>query len=339
MRYVEIEKAKAGMELASTLFDINGRALLGKGTVLTADYIEKLNQRGLVGVYIDDEISHDVVIEEMITPELRNKGAEAVRNGDLEMAFDIAREMVDDILSSSVVTLELVDLRTYDNYTYRHSVNVAVICTVIGINMGMNRVMLEELCIAAILHDIGKLLISPEIINKPGKLTEEEFKIVKEHPKLAFEILSERMDIAATVRTSILSHHENEDGSGYPNGLVGNQIYIYAKIIHVADVFDALTSRRPYKEPYSRSEAVEYLMGGCDRLFDRHVVVAFLRAVIIYPKGTMVTLSDGREGLVISIGLNSLRPKIRLFTGEEMDLSDMDKYRNITIKKDFVKEK
>lgn len=139
------------------------------------------------------------------------------------------------------------------------------------------------------------------------------------------------MDISSTIRAGILSHHENEDGSGYPNGFVGDDIYIYAKIIHVADVFDALTSKRPYKVPYARSEAVEYLMGGCGRFFDRDVVEAFIQSVAIYPSGTEVMLSDGREGIVAANKWNPLRPLIRLWDGEEIDLNDSCNYRDLTI--------
>lgn len=338
MRYVDMKLTKAGMELANTLYDGNGRVLLGKGTVLTNEYITKLNKRGFIGVYIQDELSEDIVINEIISPELRNKGVKALKTKNLDMARSVAIEIVDEILSSPVVTLEMVDLRNFDDCTYRHSVNVAVISTIVGINMGMNRFMLEELSIAAILHDIGKMLISSDIINKPGKLTDEEFDIIKEHPRLGYDFLSEKMDISARIRTSILSHHENEDGTGYPNGMTGKSIYVYAKVIHVADVFDALTSRRPYKQPFSRLEAAEYLMGACDRLFDRHVVVAFLRSVTIYPKGTVVTLSDGRVGMTISSGVNSLRPVVRLANKEEIDLNDMNLYRNVTIKEDCVKQ-
>lgn len=108
-------------------------------------------------------------------------------------------------------------------------------------------------------------------------------------------MVKSRIDLSAKIKNAILLHHENEDGSGYPKGLKGNQIFIYAKIIHVADVFDALTAKRPYKKAYAQSEAAEYLMGSCDRMFDREVVKAFLQCVSLYPKGTQVQLSKERS--------------------------------------------
>lgn len=331
MRYIVIEKAQAGMLLAKSIYDGAGRVLLGAHTVITQEYIAKLGARGLPGIYVEDELAKDIEIEETITQELRNRGVEALKKGNIDACVNVAKEIVDQILEQSVVSLDMVDLRTYDDYTYQHSVNVAVISTIIGMNMSFQYRILQELSIAAILHDIGKSMIDPAILNKADKLTEEEYELVKKHPDFGYEMLRHRLDISACIRAGVLSHHENVDGTGYPQGLSGSQIYVYAKIIHVADVFDALTAKRVYKMPYARSEAVEYLMGSCDRLFDRAVVEAFLMFVPIYPKGTMVRLSNGKEALVVANTGNALRPQVRLQDGEEMNLSTPEKYRNITI--------
>lgn len=331
MRYIVIEKAQAGMLLAKSIYDGAGRVLLGAHTVITQEYIAKLGARGLPGIYVEDELAKDIEIEETITQELRNRGVEALKKGNIDACVNVAKEIVDQILEQSVVSLDMVDLRTYDDYTYQHSVNVAVISTIIGMNMSFQYRILQELSIAAILHDIGKSMIDPAILNKADKLTEEEYELVKKHPDFGYEMLRHRLDISACIRAGVLSHHENVDGTGYPQGLSGSQIYVYAKIIHVADVFDALTAKRVYKMPYARSEAVEYLMGSCDRLFDRAVVEAFLMSVPIYPKGTMVRLSNGKEALVVANTGNALRPQVRLQDGEEMNLSTPEKYRNITI--------
>ena len=309
MRYVAIEKAKDNMVLAMPIYDSINRVLLATGTIMTRDYIRKLKARGLPGFYVEDELAKDIEVQDIVTQELRNEGVEALQRGDLDM----------------------IDLRMFDDYTYRHSVNVAVMSTVIALNLGFNKKKLKEVSISAMLHDIGKLMLNPEILNKPGPLTESEYEHIRQHPQIAFDFLRQRMDISSTIRAGILSHHENEDGSGYPNGFVGDDIYIYAKIIHVADVFDALTSKRPYKVPYARSEAVEYLMGGCGRFFDRDVVEAFIQSVAIYPSGTEVMLSDGREGIVAANKWNPLRPLIRLWDGEEIDLNDSCNYRDLTI--------
>lgn len=330
MRYVKIEKAKDNMVLAKPLYDSINRVLLASGTILTKDYIKRLKSRGLDGFYIEDKLAEDIDVQDNITQELRNEGVEALSRGDLDACISVAERIVDQIVSHPPISIDMIDLRTYDDYTYRHSVNVAVISTVIGLNLGYNRKILVQLSMAAMLHDIGKRKLDPMILNKQGRLTPEEYEHVKQHPQIAFNMLKQRMDISSRVRAGVLSHHENEEGSGYPNGFAGDEIYIYAKIIHVADVFDALISKRPYKPPYARAEAVEYLMGACDRLFDRQIVEVFVQSVSIYPLGTEVLLSDGREGIVASNN-NPLRPVIRLMNGEDIDLNDSDKYLNITI--------
>lgn len=202
----------------------------------------------------------------------------------------------------------------------------------IGMGMGMSEVELGHLVTAALLHDLGKLQIPDEILNKPGRLTQEEYLIMKSHATLSYQIISERWDISAHIKEAVLHHHENVDGSGYPDGLEGAQQTMFTRILHVADVYDALTSRRPYKEPYAPYEATEYLMGGCGIMFDREVVETLLKYVPLYPKGTMVTLSDGREAIIYeNFGVHNLRPVVRLMDGELLDLSNEANY-HITLR-------
>ena len=331
MRYIRIEDAKPGMLVAKGVYDAYSRMLIAKKRPLTEEYIEKLKERGYLGFYIEDELSKGIEIEETITNELRNRGVEALRKKDIDGGLQAAKDVVKQLLASNTITLDMVDLRTFDDYTYRHSVNVAVLATIIGMGFGLKQVQLNDLCTAAMFHDMGKLMIDPDILNKPGRLTKDEFDLIKMHPQLSIELLAERWNISIESKAAIVSHHENEDGSGYPKGLQGKKIPLYAKIIHVADVYDALTSKRPYKEPYTPSEAIEYLMGGCNMLFDMDVVTTFLKWVPVYPKGVLVKLSDGREGIVYENTSNPLRPKVRLLDGKILDLgSDKDSY-HITI--------
>lgn len=220
-----------------------------------------------------------------------------------------------------MLSLDLSDLRTFDDYTYAHSVNVAVFACVIGFGLGMEEKDLTNLVLAGLLHDVGKLSIPDEILNKPRRLTAEEYQIMKSHAILSYELIKERLDISAQVKQAILYHHENVDGSGYPNGVGAEEMNLHAKILHVADVYDALVSKRPYKKPYSPYEASEYLMGGCGIMFDQNVVMAFLRFVPLYPKGTQVLLSDGREAIIYdNTGYHNLRPMLRLMGGELLDM-------------------
>lgn len=325
MRYVSLKDAKPGMCLAYTLFDSYGRILVGNNGELNSYSIDKLKEYGFDGIYINDELSEDIVIESVITPTLRTKGLAAVRDVDIEECQNIAKMIVEEILEKKSVSFDLTDLRTFDEYTYAHSVNVAIFSCVIGMGMGLAENDIEMLVTAAILHDLGKLLIRAEILNKPGRLTQEEYQIMKSHAFRSYEMIKDRWDLSAHIKTAVLYHHENEDGSGYPDGIEGNKLHIFAKIIHVADVYDALISKRPYKEPYSPHEATEYLMGGCGILFNKEVVETLLRYVPLYPKGTQVILSDGRIGIIYdNDGIHNLRPVVRLFDKSMIDLAERE---------------
>ena len=191
---------------------------------------------------------------------------------------------------------------------------------------------LEILTTAALFHDLGKLTIPKEILNKPGRLTSEEYKLVKTHPIKSYELIKNRYEISAHVKQAVLLHHENYDGSGYPNGIYGEEQSIFVRVLHVCDVYDALTSKRPYKEGYCPSEAAEYLMGACGIMFDRYVVEKFLQLVPLYPKGTEIKLSNGRRAIVVdNMGGHNLRPVVRTIDdGTDIDLENRANL-NITI--------
>lgn len=338
MRYLKIEDARPGMVLAKGVYDSESRLLLAEHQELTAEYIRKLHKWGYPGFYIHDEFSEGIEVDETISVELRNKGVEALRKRNIDQTLEVAKNIVDQILSNGTTAIDMVDLRTFDDYTYRHSVNVAVISTILGMGMHLSRSMLEEVCVAAIFHDLGKLMIDSDILNKPDRLTVEEFQEVKKHPELSVKLLKKRYKVTDASKEAVLHHHENEDGSGYPDGITRDDIPLYSKIIHVADVYDALTSKRPYKDPYTPSEAIEYLMGGCNILFDESIVRAFMKCVPVYPKGATITLSDNRLAVVYENNPNPLRPKVKVETGEIIDLGNVRGNLNLTVNPTCVVE-
>lgn len=318
-----MDEVQPGMILGRSIYDFAARTLLAEGKELSEELIEKLRKRGYPGIYIDDEWSKDINIEETISIELRMNAVTSLKELDIDAIMDVSRKMVDQILTSSIISLDIMELKAYDDYVYQHSINVAILSTVIGIGAGYNTEELKDLCLSAMFHDLGKILIDERILNKPGKLNAMENEIVRRHPQLAYDMLYERWNIPARVKAGVLCHHENEDGSGYPNGLTGDKINPFAKIIHVADVYDALTSKRPYKEAYSYSEAYEYLMGGCGTLFDKKMVEIFAEYIPVYPKGIIVELSDGRRALVLENSKgNQLRPRVKFEDGTELDLQE-----------------
>jgi HD-GYP domain-containing protein (c-di-GMP phosphodiesterase class II)/CheY-like chemotaxis protein len=311
------------MRLANDLYDSYGRTLIGANNELTETYIQKLRNYGFDGVYISDELSEGINVPAVISPQLRSQGMECIRVCNIDGCQSVAQQMVQEIMNNGKLSLDMADLRTYDDYTYAHSVNVAMVSGLIGMGMNMDIEDLTSLVTAALLHDLGKLSIPPEILNKPERLTPDEYEIMKSHTVRSYELLSERWDISSQVRTAVLYHHENVDGSGYPNGLTGEEQTLFTKILHVADVYDALISKRPYKKPYSPYEATEYLMGGCGIMFDQHVVDVLLNYVPLHPKGTTVLLSDGRKGIIYeNSGIHNLRPILRMMDGSYLDLTE-----------------
>ncbi len=322
MRYVSLKDAQPGMQLGAELFDSQGRILMGANMVLTENFIQRLMEYGYAGVYIRDELTEDIDVESAISPQLRTQGLECIRSRDIDACKEVAKKLVEEILGKGKVSLDMIDLRSYDDYTYAHSMNVAVLCAVMGMGFELDEKDLGQLVTAGLLHDLGKLAIPEEILNKPGRLTKEEYRRMQEHPTISYELIKDRIDLSAQVKVAVLFHHENVDGTGYPNGVSGEDQTLFTKILHVADVYDALTSKRPYKEPYAPFDAAEYMMGGCGIMFDRDVVETLIHVVPLYPKGTQVELSDGRSGVIKENGgEHNLRPVVRLMDGSTLDLA------------------
>ncbi len=323
MRFVPIERAKAGMRLAKPIFDADHRVLLSYDQELTIEFINRLKKRGLPGFYIDDELTKDIIVNEAISEELRGRAINCLVNKDIDSTLSVATEIVRQLRGANSVSLDLIDLRTFDEYTYRHSVNVSILVTIVGLALGLSDEALVSLCTAAILHDIGKLSIDAEILNKPGVLTDEEREVMRAHSFLSYEMLKNNGAISAKTKAAVLQHHENMDGTGYPDGIKGDAIHPFARIIHVCDVYDALTTARPYKSAYSPYEATEFLKGGKGLMFDSKVVDIFYKFVPLYPKGTSVLLSNGEEVIIVENHLgNMMYPVVRFPNGATVNLAD-----------------
>lgn len=332
MRFILVGNLKEGMSLATDVSDGQGRTIIGSGAILTDHYIEKIKNFGIAGVYISDDLSEDIIIEPVITPELRNAGIQSIANQDLDGCAQVARDIVREIISKKNLTLDMTDMRSFDNYTYAHSVNVGILSCVIGMEFKLPEEELENLVLAGLLHDLGKLDIPKEIVHKPSRLTADEYAIMQKHPEFSYFKLISKPDIPGSVKMAVLLHHENMDGSGYPNGIPGKEIPLYARILHVADVYDGLISTKAYQKGYSPNEAVEYLMGAGGIMFDREIVMKFKDVIPLYPKGSEVSLSNGMVGVVIDNSReHNLRPIIRVLeSGKEIDLYDR-RNANLTI--------
>ncbi|MCF6464481.1 HD-GYP domain-containing protein [Clostridium sp. Cult2] len=212
-------------------------------------------------------------------------------------------------------------IKDTDEYTYNHSINVAIYSLYIGKLIGLDNERIKELCQAALLHDIGKANVPKNILNKKGKLTEEEFRIVKKHTIDGY-LLSKRIPfLKEEVREAILSHHEREDGSGYPRGIKGRKINLYARILAIADVYDALTSERVYKEKSTPFEAIEEFYNMGINKFSKPILNIFFKNTFQLYVNSKVKLTDGRIGRIQFIHPKKpTKPVIRV-DGEHINLS------------------
>lgn len=330
MRYVRSEHLEAGMILVYTLYDNSEKVLLKANRRLTQNYINRIQQMDIMGLYVfeDDEITDHTPI---ISEQTRLKAIQSLKRLNIDDCIYIANNIVEEIRESDSMVVETVNLSTYDNYTYTHSVNVDILSVILGVACGLRDDELRKLSQAALLHDIGKTCVPIEIIGKPGRLTDEEFAEVKNHPRYGYNMLRDNYEVSSVARNAILSHHENEDGSGYPRGLTSEKIHLFAKIIHIADVYDALTTKRVYKEAMNPADAMEYLMANATSMFDKDLVAMFMEYVAPYPLGVQVELSTGQKALVVKNNRSMLsRPTVRLDGGATIDLIE---HLDITITK------
>lgn len=309
MRLARLNASLVGGVLARDLLDRRGKALLKAGTVLSPRYIALLQERGYTHVYLqDDSLPGDVPVD-AVTAETRAlaeaevaRVVEQVRRGadfDASAVAETVDRLLEELWESGEVVYCLSALRSRDAYLLTHSVNVAILSIVVGKHLSLPVPAVRELGIGAILHDFGKLWTPGEILDKPGRLTPEEFEVIKRHPTDGWLYLSARYEIPYPSAMVAYAHHEQLDGGGYPRGIGGDAISLYARVASVADVYDAVVADRPYRPARTALEAVSVLREGAGPRFDPRVVEVFLRHVAVFPNASLVRLSTGELGVVV----------------------------------------
>ncbi|MUK89999.1 HD domain-containing protein [Ornithinibacillus sp. L9] len=355
MRLVSTKHIKPGATLGQTIYNDNGMILLQKEMCLSENILQRLIDQGITYVYIEDDETKDINVEPAISEKLRKEATESVREIFSEIKSDdllsnsfildkeekglmaIVNRLMEEINHHEESISLLADIFLTDDYIFQHSLNVTIYSLAIGSALNLSKKELSELGTGAILHDIGKAFIDPVVLQKPNKLTDEEFALMKEHTTIGFDLLRKQSSVSSVVAHCAYQHHERLDGSGYPRGLVGDEIHKYAKIIGVADVFDAVTSNRIYRDAMLPHEGLEILYAGAVSLFDKQMVEAFKKSVAVYPNGLTVLLSDGRIGVVIKQNKNLCdRPYIRVIKDKNKQMItpyelDLAKELNITI--------
>lgn len=347
MRLVPTKFAPEKAVLAEALYDDSGHILVDAGAPLTPELIEKINQNHIYSVYIKDQHSRGE-LPPLIDPLLRQKACGLVKNifdraGNrmpdgthaplpiLGIMPELSR-LMDDILyemrNCRDKQLEYIAPKSVIGYLYSSAVDVAMLSVLIGWELGLSNEMVYQLFLGGIFHDIGMAMLPKEIVYKKEALSIEDKRHVMSHPLKGCEYLKDKSFLSSYVRAIVLEHHENIDGTGYPNGKKGEELHILTQIVGLSDIFDAMTSDRPYRQALPAHEALEYIMTVADKHFDKNIVKAFVRKINPYPAGSLVRLKDGRTAVVRKGSPGQpLRPQISIirerdggFEYEDVDL-------------------
>jgi HD-GYP domain-containing protein (c-di-GMP phosphodiesterase class II) len=325
----------------------DGIPLLRAGVAITPDYRDRLLRVGIRAVYIEDELGAGINPPALITTETRQAATRLVSDafhaaGEAMMAKqllpqrtirslqDIVERILADVASSAGAAMALVDLAAADSYTFQHSIDVTALGLLIGQRLFRERGWLDfrgvrqfhrlderlhMLGLGLLLHDVGKLALPGKLLQKPAALTPDEWELMRSHPRLGLELLRGD-DFSPLVKAIVLRHHERWDGSGYPDGKSGTDIHEMARIAAVADVYDAVTSQRPYAAAQPAREGVRVILEGSGTLFDPDVVEVFAQIVTPFPPGEELLLADGRRAVVVSVPEEALdRPLVRVLEG------------------------
>jgi len=249
---------------------------------------------------------------------------------DTKQARVLVKEMAENIARSPNAMVWLTHLKNRDEYTSIHCMNVCILALSFGRFVGLEKNDLELLGLGALLHDLGKMYVPDEILNKPGKLTEAEFEIIKRHPVDGHKLLSTKDDMPQLSLDIVLHHHERTDGAGYPAGLKNSQIHQLIKMASIVDVYDAITSDRCYHEGMSPYEGLKNMYNWTEGNFDPELIQEFIKCLGIYPIGSIVELNQGQIGVVVGINEHTkLKPVILLVMDKDKQYLKMRKLINL----------
>lgn len=330
MRLVSLSMLRPDMVLAKSIY-YRECLILRSGMDNLEQYVNNLKNIGIDFVYVEDSKSSGIEIPDAISEETRVTCKKILRQTidefenktiiDLSDITDTIQSIIDDILANEDMQISLNDISASDEYTFSHSVSTTVYSLLIARQLGYNKGMMEKLAAGALFHDIGKILLDKNILNKEGKLDSEETEHIKLHPTLGYETLKKCPSLTELSRIVALYHHERMDGTGYPSGIKASELHEVVRIVAVADTYDALVSDRCYRQKWTSNQAVNFLIEHAETKFDTRLVSAFIKQIAIYPNGSMVRLSDNCIGIIKEQNKNfPLRPIVRVIT----DTNDKD---------------
>lgn len=325
MRLLGISYVKDGDIVAKNIYDTKLNLLVSAGRKLDGKFIEKLKSANITYVYIDDEISKGIEIDSIVDDTFKLRTVNILKKiydnqmenqeklitiSDLEISDlkDLIDGFIDDIYSKRDKKYFSTDIMGQDMYTYNHCIEVSILSLKIGHHMGLDRERLNRLGIGALLSDIGKSKVPKELINKKGVLEPSEFEEVKKHVLYGYNMIKGSVNLTPHSKQIVYMHHEKLDGSGYPEGFKGENIPLMARIVAVADIFDAIASDRTYSNRRSVGETVEILRTASGTKLDSDVLTTLNSVVEVYPPGTLVQLTDGSTGIVKANNSSPTRP-------------------------------
>ncbi len=317
---------------------VTGTVLVGEGQVLTAENIETLSDWGIVevGIFVNSwdtvwQLPEETLANyEVHTEEVAPLLEKIALGHDVDVdAFQGIKDNILDEFKDNFKIVGCINLfKVADKYTYTHSINVALLSMLIGKWMKFSPSMIESLLLAGLLHDIGKMKIDPKILHKPGPLTPSEFEEMKKHPQYSYDLLKYHPEISLDVKVGILMHHERMDGSGYPYSVYGDNINDIAKVLAIADTYDAMISERPYKKKQSPFDVMKLIQEGVFGKMDTKMLLCFLNNVANYYLDVYVLLNTGQIGQVVAINPTCVyRPIIKV----DNQYIDLLTERSITI--------
>lgn len=351
MRLVATVNVESGTILGKTVRSDKGQILLSEGVELNDKMLNRLQLLGITYIYIKDSVTEGIEYIEVLPDSIRRQAVQTIETTFHELQMDskinstfviekaskrfkdLIRQLLFELKNNKNLLTMLADVYTYDNYIFTHSLHVTMYSLAIGMKLKLTPKELEILGMGAILHDVGKMKVPCEILQKPGKLTDQEYDEIKKHPEEGFQMLRNVPAMSLIVAHCAYQHHERLNGTGYPRGIEGEDIHQLAKIIAVADVFDAVTSNRVYRDAMLPHHGLEILFAGSGTLFDPKIIEAFRKGVAIYPVGITVILDDGRKGVVSKQNMGvSDRPVVRIIEedGKSIDPYELDLSKSLS---------
>lgn len=303
MRLIPVEHLRGGEIIGKDILTSEGSILLKSSSHFKLAYKNRLLEHHIYEIYVDDEISRGIIPQEIISPPLKNhlktqlnehfKYIENVMSINAEDLQPLTNLIIEE-LSNKDIILDMTNLKYNDRYTYTHCVNVAIMSCALAQKMGFNYEDLKKIVTGALLHDIGKIMIPKDILNKSGPLTPDERMVIETHCQIGYDIIKNNPTLSPVSKVIILCHHEREDGKGYPL-CKGEDLHIGTKIVAVADVFDALVSNRPYRDAFPVNLALSILK---KEKLNLQVIETLESLVAFYPIGSTVKLNNHLIGLV-----------------------------------------